>query len=695
MYGKLVDTTGVGIEGVIVQAFLRSSETNTPMPLFDTTDSIGVYRFQKVDLEGGAYTIEGDYNDSELVVRIDGIHYKDEQIKIGFDTLLPPGSISGKVQLNSETESGIHIYIPGTSYDAWTDDTGGFTISNIPQGNYMVKYTHPGYTTVESWNIMVKSGKNTIVPIQRLTYDPDYPILPVPETVNAQYDTLNGMVMLQWESVPLSDLLGYHVYRSYSPGDPAKLTSSAIPGTVFYHTLYVTIPDTFDSQITFITYQIKTIDSLNHESPFSSSVTVNAPSPSWLRTFFTWSIPSDRDTLIEGDSIRIVVGYTNRGRTIDTLRWYTGDPQTEIRTASPKRTSGYDTLVYEWTKPGTYLLQVKAIDNGGGVWHDSMSVDIFDSTVFRPHNEWIACSSLAIARRFVSTAILGSKLYVIGGCADLFTGSGKTPSALTSVEAYDFSSQQWTPQKDLQTARYSAAAVETDGKLFVFGGLGYGDENTRLIEMFNPVTNNWSIIGEMPFYRYGHTACVVNDSIYIFGGMVIDTVSNTKRIAATIDVFDPVNKTWTTKSTPITPRSHHQTVHMGNDVYIIGGFGGNESIPLAKTLATIQIYSITDGGVRDGVTMGQPRMNFGAAFMDSSLYVVGGVSSPSAPQLLGSTERFDFPDNQWHQCKSLPGGGRHCFGTEVYNKYLYVIGGSQKANYLELGQTDKVIRYSP
>jgi hypothetical protein len=69
----------------------------------------------------------------------------------------------------------------------------------------------------------------------------------------------------------------------------------------------------------------------------------------------------------------------------------------------------------------------------------------------------------------------------------------------------------------------------------------------------------------LPAPRFGHTAVINNEIMYVFGGKREDACSNE------LCIYDIKTKTWTTVTLPIEPRYHHTMCLHENTIYIIGG----------------------------------------------------------------------------------------------------------------------------
>ena len=47
--------------------------------------------------------------------------------------------------------------IPGTSYSAYTDEAGNFSMSGVPQGSHTIRAQYAGYSFVEKSNIIIEA----------------------------------------------------------------------------------------------------------------------------------------------------------------------------------------------------------------------------------------------------------------------------------------------------------------------------------------------------------------------------------------------------------------------------------------------------------------------------------------------------------------------------------------------------------
>ena len=82
------------------------------------------------------------------------------------------GKIQGTAIMEGKTDqSGIKVFIPGTSYQAQTDSAGSYLIKNVPAGSYQLQFEHAGFKTVTLSDITVSSGETCSASGVMLTVD--------------------------------------------------------------------------------------------------------------------------------------------------------------------------------------------------------------------------------------------------------------------------------------------------------------------------------------------------------------------------------------------------------------------------------------------------------------------------------------------------------------------------------------------
>jgi YVTN family beta-propeller protein len=112
-------------------------------------------------LTEGIYSFTAANADNSSAIRVENIQVAGSSVNLKTLLMKPPGSISGTVQLEGQASHDmIHVYIPGTSFDAYTDSAGSFAISSVPEGTYAVRASKENYGTITVHEIPVVSGND-------------------------------------------------------------------------------------------------------------------------------------------------------------------------------------------------------------------------------------------------------------------------------------------------------------------------------------------------------------------------------------------------------------------------------------------------------------------------------------------------------------------------------------------------------
>lgn len=96
-------------------------------------------------------------------------------------------------------------------------------------------------------------------------------------------------------------------------------------------------------------------------------------------------------------------------------------------------------------------------------------------------------------------------IYVIGGWDGI--------QALSSVESYSPSNDNWIARARMRTPRRGPAVGVIDRRIFVAGG-SKNSKDLNTMEMYDPLTDEWSIRASMPTAREAQGA-VVNGVFYV------------------------------------------------------------------------------------------------------------------------------------------------------------------------------------
>lgn len=162
-------------------------------------------------------------------------------------------------------------------------------------------------------------------------------------------------------------------------------------------------------------------------------------------------------------------------------------------------------------------------------------------------DSWQQMASMKFGRCYVAAAVLGRKIYAVGGSLTPAGpgGPGGGPGALSSVEVYDPASDSWRLSKSTTVvARSSHALGVVNGVLFAFGGEDGGRSSISFdsAERYDPAADKWSLVSPMSLPRSQASAAVVGGHLLAVGGYNdLTDVGWT----STVERYDPEADSWT------------------------------------------------------------------------------------------------------------------------------------------------------
>ncbi|KAA9007705.1 hypothetical protein F4V43_04285 [Paenibacillus spiritus] len=289
-------------------------------------------------------------------------------------------------------------------------------------------------------------------------------------------------------------------------------------------------------------------------------------------------------------------------------------------------TSGFAESNEVWT-PKTSLPEARAgaamVEYGGKIYafggvgnSDQAANGIKQKTtyVYDPSSDlWSKKSDMPTARAAATAAVVGNKIYVIGGYYDNASG---TPVRTPKVEVYSPDSDTWTTTTPMKAGRSWAASAVVGDNIYVVGGATDINVFVSTVEAFNTTTGVWSTKTNLPVIANGPVGAVNNGKIYILGGLKTPT---TPQITSdTIYEYDPILNIWEAKANLQNAPHGAAVATLNGKIYILGGKNGS------TVLSTVQIYDPAKNNVSSFTNLTDSRYQSGAAVVNGQLYIVGG-----------------------------------------------------------------------
>jgi kelch-like protein 10 len=232
-------------------------------------------------------------------------------------------------------------------------------------------------------------------------------------------------------------------------------------------------------------------------------------------------------------------------------------------------------------------------------------------------------------RSYHGTAVIGTKLYCIGG----FNGT----DYFNTCSRFDATKLNWREIAPMHSRRCYVSVAALDGMIYALGGYD-GQQRQNTVERYCPKTNQWTMIARMNYARSDADACSMNGKIFIIGGF------NGTECLNTTEYYEPCSNTWTTLPPMLSRRSGVSCVAHRGFIYAIGGFNG-----LAR-LKTGEKYDPARKAWTFISEMNHPRSNFGLEVIDDSILAIGGFNGVVT---ISHCECYIPEKNEWLQATDM------------------------------------------
>lgn len=248
-----------------------------------------------------------------------------------------------------------------------------------------------------------------------------------------------------------------------------------------------------------------------------------------------------------------------------------------------------------------------------------------------------------------ATLLANGDVLVVGG---QFQGRG-----LASAEIYHPGQGTWTNAASLHVARsYHTATLLANGQVLVTGGTRVvpppvfpqgapPGSALDLAELYDPGTGKWTVTDNLHTARYVHNAILLRDGkVMVTGGL---GAGGGDELLASVELFDPSSRTWTTGKSLITPLVGHTSTLLANGQVLIAG--GKPTIQSDTSEA--ELYLPASGTWKSTGSLHQERNAHTATTLpNGQILVAGGVN---ASGVLTGAELYDPILAQWTKTDSM------------------------------------------
>ncbi|KAH3745575.1 Ras subfamily protein [Pelomyxa schiedti] len=237
--------------------------------------------------------------------------------------------------------------------------------------------------------------------------------------------------------------------------------------------------------------------------------------------------------------------------------------------------------------------------------------------------------------------------------------------------------------KALRRIHHSSVYSHSCDSVFIFGG-----RNTFILNdlwQLSLGTNSWKRLSPQGFQsdnapnmRYGHSAVIFNDIIFIFGGY--DCNGNT---CNDVYSYNTLSQSWNSVAAQgeIPPRYFHSACQYNGKMYIFGGLSANSRDPVDSDLWQLNLETLQWSLIT--VTGDVPLPRWGSAHtLDTSsgeLHIFGGSFPQTKKVAACAIHTLDLQRYMWTTHSPKYAGSifqSHSFGAAcIFREYLYITGG--------------------
>lgn len=279
---------------------------------------------------------------------------------------------------------------------------------------------------------------------------------------------------------------------------------------------------------------------------------------------------------------------------------------------------------------------------------------------------WAALPSLPVSLQEHGVAVLGGKLYTVGGFIGLNVAS--------DLHVYDIAGRTWSTAASLPAPLHHCNVAAVNGKLYVVGALeGLSFNPIASVLEYDPAQDMWAAKTALPagFARGASAVAVIGDLVYIAGG------TGDANSVAQFTSYDTVNDVHDTTLPQLPAALNHLVgAAVGGKVYAIGG----RDVGIEGTKNTTYEYDPAMNMWTEKATMPTARGGSAAGVVGDRIVVVGGEGNPAAPSgVFPQAEIYDPAMDMWTAAEDML-TPRHGMGAAGVGNTLYVpAGASQQA----------------
>jgi len=238
---------------------------------------------------------------------------------------------------------------------------------------------------------------------------------------------------------------------------------------------------------------------------------------------------------------------------------------------------------------------------------------------------------------------------------------------------------KWIKKADMLTARYGMSASVVDENIYVIGG--YDNSFLNTVEMYDSIHDKWEMKASLSQGNLGVGTASANGKIYAIGGW-----NSNGQYLNTVEEYDPLKDTWTRKANMPTARAWVSAAVVDDIIHAIGGMDSTGNFT-----SVVEAYDPVADQWNSKANL-PVASECWTAVVGHKLYAMGlGIGCADVCPLPDVYE-YDSMLNTWSKKADMP-TTRYAIAPVAINEKIYAVGGVSSFNPYRIVSTVEI--YDP
>ena len=175
---------------------------------------------------------------------------------------------------------------------------------------------------------------------------------------------------------------------------------------------------------------------------------------------------------------------------------------------------------------------------------------------------WQTKAPMPTARIYLQANVVDNKIYLISG--------GNDSGLLNATEVYDPLTDSWTEKAPIPVAVWGYASAVADDKIYIMGGISQSGtlySSNKSNQIYDPKADSWSFGAPVPDMWFYATAAATSgvfapEKIYVFDWQAKNSTTR---------VYDPLSDNWSVGASMPKARGYAGAAVINDTIYVIGG----------------------------------------------------------------------------------------------------------------------------